>query len=33
MKLILAIVKPFKVAELVDAFEADLTFPGMTVLR
>lgn len=33
MKLILAIVKPFKVAELVDAFEADVVFPGMTVVE
>lgn len=32
MKLIVAIVRPFKVAEVVDAIEADLAFPGMTVL-
>lgn len=32
MKLVLAVVKPFKVAELVDAFSADATFPGMTVV-
>lgn len=32
MKLVLAVVKPFKVAELVDAFSADTTFPGMTVV-
>lgn len=32
MKLIIAIVRPFKVAEIVDAVEADSTFPGMTVL-
>ena len=32
MKLILAIVRPFKVAEIVDAVDADSAFPGMTVL-
>ena len=32
MKLIIAIVRPFKVAEIVDAVEADSAFPGMTVL-
>jgi len=32
MKLIVAIVRPFKVAELVDAIETDSEFPGMTVL-
>lgn len=32
MKLIVAIVRPFKVAEIVDAVEADSVFPGMTVL-
>ncbi len=32
MKLIVAMVRPFKVAEIVDAVEADGTFPGMTVL-
>jgi nitrogen regulatory protein PII len=32
MKLIVAIVCPFKVAEVVDAVEADPAFPGMTVL-
>ena len=32
MKLIVAIVRPFKVAELVDAIETDSAFPGMTVL-
>lgn len=32
MKLIIAIVRPFKVAEIVDAMETDSTFPGMTVL-
>jgi nitrogen regulatory protein PII len=32
MKLIVAIVRPFKVAEIVDAVEADPAFPGMTVL-
>ena len=32
MKLIVAIVRPFKVAEIVDAIEADPAFPGMTVL-
>jgi len=32
MKLIVAIVRPFKVAEVVDAVEADPAFPGMTVL-
>ena len=32
MKLILAIVRPFKVAEIVDAIERDPAFPGMTVL-
>jgi nitrogen regulatory protein PII len=31
MKLILAIVKPFKVTELVDAFAGFPAFPGMTV--
>jgi len=33
MKLIVAVVRPFKVAEIVDAVEADPTFPGMTVLE
>ena len=33
MKLICAVVKPFKVTELVDAFRNDLGFPGMTVLE
>ena len=32
MRLIVAIVRPFKVAELVDAIERDPAFPGMTVL-
>lgn len=32
MRLIVAIVRPFKVAELVDAIETDPAFPGMTVL-
>lgn len=32
MKLICAIVKPFKVPELVDAFSRGGHFPGMTVL-
>lgn len=32
MKLIVAIVRPFKVAEIVDAIEGDPAFPGMTVL-
>lgn len=32
MKLIVAIVRSFKVAEIVDAVEADGVFPGMTVL-
>jgi len=32
MKLILAIVRPFKVPEILDAVEADPAFPGMTVL-
>ncbi|MGH7547492.1 MAG: P-II family nitrogen regulator [Gemmatimonadales bacterium] len=32
MKLIVAIVRPFKVAEIVDAVEADPDFPGMSVL-
>lgn len=32
MKLIVAIVRPFKVAELVDAIETDSRFPGMTVI-
>lgn len=31
MKLIIAIIKPFKVAELVDAVQNDAQFPGMTV--
>ena len=33
MKLIVAIVRPFKVAEIVDAVGAYTTFPGMTVLN
>lgn len=33
MKLIVAVVKPFKVAELVDAFRSEPGFPGMTVLQ
>ena len=33
MKLICAIVKPFKVPELVDAFSGAGPFPGMTVLE
>ena len=32
MKLILAIVRPFKVPEILDAVEADPAFPGMTLL-
>lgn len=32
MKLIVAIVRPFKVAEIVDAVGADPAFPGMTAL-
>jgi len=32
MKLILAIVRDFKVTEVVDAVEQDATFPGMSVL-
>jgi nitrogen regulatory protein PII len=32
MKLIIAVVKPFKVSELADAFENAEGFPGMTVL-
>ena len=32
MKLIAAIVRPFKVTEIVDAVEVDGSFPGMTVL-
>jgi len=31
MKLILAIVKPFKVTEIVDAVHAEQDFPGLTV--
>jgi nitrogen regulatory protein PII len=31
MKLVIAIVKPFKVVEIVDAVKGDPTFPGMTV--
>ena len=31
MKLILAIVRSFKVPEILDAVEADPAFPGMTV--
>lgn len=33
MKLIVAVVRPFKVTEIVDAVEADGAFPGMTVLE
>jgi nitrogen regulatory protein PII len=33
MKLILAIVRPFKVAGILDAVESDPGFPGMTVLE
>ena len=33
MKLICAVVKPFKVPELVDAFSRAGPFPGMTVLE
>jgi nitrogen regulatory protein PII len=33
MKLIVAIVKPFKVVELVDALRTEPGFPGMTVLN
>ena len=33
MKLIVAVVRPFKVAEIVDAVETDHAFPGMTVLE
>lgn len=33
MKLICAVVKPFKVIELVDAFRNEKGFPGMTVLQ
>lgn len=32
MKLIIAVVRPFKVAEIVDAIGADSYFPGMTVI-
>jgi nitrogen regulatory protein PII len=32
MKLIIAIVRTFKVTEILDAVEADGSFPGMTVL-
>lgn len=32
MKLIVAVVKPFKAEEIADAFEGDPHFPGMTVL-
>jgi len=32
MQLIVAIVRPFKVVEIVDAVEADAQFPGMTVM-
>lgn len=32
MKLIVAIIREFKVAEVVDAVEQDASFPGMTVL-
>ncbi len=32
MQLIIAIIRPFKVAELVDAVAGDGAFPGMTVL-
>ena len=32
MKLILAVVRPFKVAEIVEALSRDPAFPGMTVL-
>lgn len=32
MKLIIAIVRPFKVTEIVDAVESDAVFPGMTVV-
>ncbi len=32
MKLILAIVRDFKVTEVEDAVEQNATFPGMTVL-
>ena len=33
MKFILAVMKPFKVAELVDAVESNPHFPGITVLK
>ncbi len=33
MKLIVATVRPFKVAEIVDAMAADPAFPGMTVIE
>jgi nitrogen regulatory protein P-II 1 len=33
MKLIVAVVRPFKVTEIVDAVEGDGAFPGMTVLE
>lgn len=32
MKLILAIVRPFKIAAIVDAISPDADFPGLTVL-
>lgn len=32
MKLIIAIVRPFKVAEIVDAIDSESGFPGVTVL-
>ncbi len=33
MKIICAVVKPFKVVEITDAFRGDRGFPGMTVLE
>jgi nitrogen regulatory protein P-II 2 len=33
MKLILAVIKPFKVTELVDAVESNPHFPGITVFN
>ena len=33
MKFIVAIVRPFKVTEIVDAMAADPAFPGMTVIE
>ena len=33
MKLVLAIVKPFKLTEIVDAMASDTRFPGMTAFQ